>query len=77
MDNFKISIEYSRNSTGARKGTSHELTSNELNWRMSDRRMGVKLKHCFKIMNNEMPQYFQTLIPEKITFGTKRPVTKS
>ena len=40
------------------------------------RRVGVKLTNCFKIMNNETPQYFQALIPETITFGTKRPQSR-
>ena len=74
MEDFQLSI--ARTVTGARKGTSHELISNELNWpSLTDRREGVKLKNFLKIMNNEMPQYLQSLIPEKI--GTKRPQSRN
>ena len=70
LEDFQLSI--ARTVTGAGKGTSHELISNELNWpSLTDRREGVKLKNFLKIMNNEMPQYLQSLIPEKI--GAKRP----
>ena len=69
LEDFQLSI--ARTVTGARKGTSHELISNELNWTsLTDRREGVKLKNFLKIMNYEMPQYLQSLIPEKI--GNKR-----
>ena len=37
-------------------------------WRIGERVLNWKV---FKIMNIEMPQYLQSLIPEKI--GTKRP----
>ena len=74
MEDFQRSI--ARTVTGARKGTSHELISNELNWpSLTDRREGVKLKNFLNIMNNEMPQYLQSLIPEKI--GTKRPQSRN
>ena len=50
LEDFQLSI--ARTVTGARKGTSHELISNELNWpSLTDRREGVKLKNFFK--NNE------------------------
>ena len=35
-----------------------------------------KQTNCFKIMSNKTPQYFQTLIPETITFGTKTPQSR-
>ena len=69
LEDFQLSM--ARTLSGARKGTSHELISNELNWpSLSDRREGVKLKNFFIIKNNKTPQYLQTLVPEKI--GTKR-----
>ena len=74
FEDFQLSL--ARTVTGARKGTSHELISNELNWpSLSDRREGVKLKNFLKIMINEMPQYLQTLIPE--TIGTERPQSRN
>ena len=74
LEDFQLSI--ARTVTGARKGTSHELISNELNWpNLTDRREGVKLKNFLKIMSNEIPQYLQSLIPEKI--GTKRPQSRN
>ena len=58
------------------KGTSHEPISNELNWpSLTDRREGVKLKNFFKIMNKEMPQYLESLIP--VQTGTKRPQSRN
>ena len=69
LEDFELSI--GQTVTGARKRTSHELISNELNWpSLPDRTEGVKLKNFLKIMSNEMLQYLQTLIPEKIS--TKR-----
>ena len=57
-------MSIARTVSGSRKLTSHAFISNELNWpSLSDRRE-------YKIVNNETPQYLQTLIPEKI--GTKR-----
>ena len=71
---FQLSI--ARTVTGARKGTSHELISNELNWpSLTDRREGVQLRNFLKIMNNEMLQYVVSLIPE--TFGTNRPQSRN
>ena len=44
---FQLSI--ARTVSGARKGTSQELISNELNWpSLSDRREGIKLKNFFE-----------------------------
>ena len=44
LEDFQLSI--ARTVTGAWKGTSHELISNELNWpSLTDRREGVKLKN--------------------------------
>ena len=42
---------------------------------LTDRREGLKLKNFLKIRNNEMSQYLQSLIPEKI--GTKRPQSRN
>ena len=67
LEDFQVCI--ARTVSGAGKGTIHEFISNELNWpSLSDRRE-------YKIMNNETPQYLQTLIPEKI--GTKRPQSRN
>ena len=53
--------------TGAKKGTSHELLYNELNWdKLSDRRANVKLLYMHKIVNQNLPSYLTELLPGKV-----------
>ena len=50
LEKFQMSI--ARTVTGARKGTSHNLILNELNWpSLADRREGAKLKNFINIFN--------------------------
>ena len=54
LEKFQMSI--ARTVTGARKGTSHDLIVNELNWpSLADRKEGAKLKNFIKIINKESP----------------------
>ena len=65
LEDFQLSI--ARTVTGARKGTSHDLIYNELNWpTLADRRKGVKLKNFYKIINNETPEFLRSLLPKRI-----------
>ena len=60
-------MSIARTVTGVRKGTSHDLILNELNWpSLADRREGAKLKNFIKIINKESPVYLQDLIPKRI-----------
>jgi len=73
LEDFQMSI--ARIVTGARKGTSHDLIDKELNWpSLNDRRRGMKLKNFIKIINNETPQYLQSLIPQRV--GDVRPESR-
>ena len=73
LEKFQMSI--ARTVTGARKGTSHDLILNELNWpSLADRREGAKLKNFIKIITKESPVYLQDLIPKKI--GDIRPQSR-
>ena len=73
LEKFQMSI--ARTVTGARKGTSHDLILNELNWpSLADRREGAKLKNFIKIINKESPVYLQDLIPKRI--GDIRPQSR-
>ena len=74
LEDFQLSI--ARTVTGARKGTSHNLIYNELNWpTLADRRKGVKLKIFFKIINNETPEFLRSLLPKRI--GDVRPQSRN
>jgi len=74
LDDFQWKI--ARIVTGARKGTSHELVNNELNWpSLADRRTGTKLKTFIKIINKDAPGYLQSLLPLKI--GDVRPQSRN
>ena len=73
LEKFQMSI--ARTVTGARKGTSHDLILNELNWpSLADRREGAKLKNFIKIINKESTVYLQDLIPKRI--GDIRPQSR-
>ena len=73
LEKFQMSI--ARTVTGARKGTSHDLILNELNWpSLAERREGAKLKNFIKIINKESPVYLQDLIPKRI--GDIRPQSR-
>ena len=73
LEKFQMSI--ARTVTGARKGTSHDLILNELNWpSLADRREGAKLKNFIKIINKESPVYLQDLIPKRV--GDIRPQSR-
>ena len=73
LEKFQMSI--ARTVTGARKGMSHDLILNELNWpSLADRREGAKLKNFIKIINKESPAYLQDLIPKRI--GDIRPQSR-
>ena len=52
-----VQMSIVRTITGAlRKGTGHDLISNELNWpSLADRRKGVESKNFIKIINKESP----------------------
>ena len=66
LDDLQMNV--ARTVTGARKGTSHELIKQEVNWpSLSDRRKGYKLKHFNKIIAKESPSYLQSLLPHKIS----------
>ena len=74
LEDFQWNI--ARIVTGARKGTSHDLIKQELNWpSLADRRKGTKLKNFIKIINKDTPEYLQTLIPHKI--GDVRPQSRN
>ena len=65
LEAFQLDI--ARITTGARKGTSHQLLYNEVNWeRLSERREKIKLKNLIKIVNKECPSYLQNLLPKQI-----------
>ena len=73
LGKFQMSI--ARTVTGARKGTSHDLILNELNWPSpTDRREGAKLKNFIKIINKESLVYLQDLIPKRIGDISLRPI---
>ena len=60
-------LDMARITTGARKGTSHHLLYNDVNWEtLSERREKIKLKHFIKIVNKECPSYLQNLLPRQI-----------
>ena len=68
-------MSIARTVRGARKGTSHDLILNELNWpSLADKREGAKLKNFIKIINKESPVYMQDLIPKRI--GGHRPQSR-
>ena len=65
LENFQIKA--ARLVTGAKKGTSHELLYNELNWeKLSDRRRNVKILFMHKIVNKLVPEYLCDLLPDKV-----------
>ena len=73
LEKFQMSID--RTVTGARKGTSHDLILNELNWpSLVDRRELAKLKNFINIINKESPVYLEDLIPKRI--GDIRPQSR-
>ena len=56
LDTYQMNI--ARIVTGARKGTSHELIRNELNWlNLRERREGTALKNCIHFVNKSAAQY--------------------
>ena len=62
-----IQLRAARLVTGAKKGTSHELLYNELNWdKLGDRRQNVKILFMHKIVNKNMPDYLCELLPTKV-----------
>ena len=73
LEKFQMGI--AKRVTRERKGTSHDLFLNELNWpSLADRREGAKLKNFIKIINKESPVYPQDLIPKRI--GDIRPQSR-
>ena len=69
-------MSIARTVSGARRGTSHELIQNELNWpSLADRREGVIMKNLLKIVNKETPSYLRSLLPKKI--GDVRPQSRN
>ena len=76
QQSHKGMLNIARIVTGARKGTSHDLIYNELDWpTLADRRKGVKLKNFFKIINNETPEFLRSLLPKRI--GDVRPQSRN
>ena len=65
LENVQLSA--ARVVTGAKKGTSHDLLYNELQWqKLSERRKYVKLKHMHKIVHGTAPSYLCTLLPKQV-----------
>ena len=65
LENLQLDI--ARTVTGARKGTSHEILYNEINWMtLKERRLLNKLKYFSKIVDGQSPAYLQNLLPDKI-----------
>ena len=65
LENFQLRA--ARLVTGAKRGTSHELLYNELNWeKLEDRRKNVKILFMHKIVNNMLPEYLCELLPNKV-----------
>ena len=63
----KIQLRAARLVTGAKKGTSHELLYNELNWdKLEVRRHNDKLKFMHKIVNKNMPNYLCEILPDTV-----------
>ena len=74
LEDYQMNI--ARIVTGARKGTSHELIMNELNWpSLKDRREGTKLKNFIKLVNKSAPSYLHELLPPNI--GATRPISRT
>ena len=71
----KFQLDMARIVSGARKGTSHELLYQEVNWpKLSERRSWTKLAMFAHIANHEAPEYLHTLLPSKI--GDSRPESR-
>ena len=74
LENFQHNI--ARTVCGARKGTSHALINNELNWpTLAERRKGIKLKNFIRIVDGDVPQYLSDLLPARI--GSVRPNSRN
>ena len=53
--------------TGAKRGTSHALLYNELNWpKLSERRKIAKCKFAYNLSNQNVPDYLSELMPHKV-----------
>ena len=60
-----IQLTFARIVCGAKKGTSHVLIYNEINWpTLEERRKEHKLKFFYKIVNNSAPSYLNNLLPK-------------
>ena len=58
--------------TGAKKGTSHALVHDELQWpSLSERRTQFKLKHMHRIVHNTAPSYLSDILPAKVNVGAR------
>ena len=65
LESFQLEI--ARIVTGARRGTSHELLYNDLNWLpLTERRKLIKMKKFSKIVEGSCPEYLTKLLPEKV-----------
>jgi len=74
LDTFQMNI--AKTVTGARKGTSHKLIMNELEWQnLSERREGTKLKNFIHLVDKSAPQYLQDLLPQNI--GATRSISRN
>jgi len=63
LENFQLDM--ARIVTGARRGTSHQLLYDELNWPLlKDRRSHKKLKHFCQLVNDSAPNYLCELVPK-------------
>jgi hypothetical protein len=71
----KFQLDVARTVTGARKGTSHDLIYQETNWQtLAERRSACKIKQFSRIVNNDTPEFLQTLLPHKV--GENRPSSR-
>ena len=73
-----VQLNAARIVTGAKKGTSHKLLNDELEWQsLSERRSNFKLQHIHKIVNNTAPSYLTEILPEKVNTKARYPLRNS
>lgn len=65
LDN--VQLKFARIISGAKRGTSHELIYNELEWtKLEDRRKQSKLTFLYKIVNRVSPDYLVEILPKTV-----------
>ena len=70
-----VQLNAARIVSGAKKGTSHVLLNEELQWQsLSERRFNIKLFHMHKIVNTNAPSYLTDTLPEKVNAKARYPL---